>query len=269
MDIVNQSIKNFANSVSEILNVSDIIASSKAYHNAGLDEVREMMSTYNNIISSSMKSEIIDLTSAYARQMNEIIDQTSKTRLLESMSASINTLRKAIDEDLQINQLLSSNFSSLLTDIVSESSNMIYSTIEDKPADVEESQDTDFTDEEIYDSLEEQATNPKKFQERFYDWKEKKQQKYYIIFLLVMFLWDIFFQPLLQKTIGDPAVSCVVSHIQKLPDKDSEVVGYMKKGDQGIVLEDVNYYYKVSFIDEYGKQKEGFVAKQNLKKWHQ
>lgn len=35
--------------------------------------------------------------------------------------------------------------------------------------------------------------------------------------------------------------------------------------NERVILEDTNYYYKVSFTDENGETKEGYVAKRNLK----
>jgi hypothetical protein len=43
------------------------------------------------------------------------------------------------------------------------------------------------------------------------------------------------------------------------------VIDELWEGIEGLITEDVPYYYKVTYTDEEGNEKEGYVAKKNLK----
>ena len=60
-------------------------------------------------------------------------------------------------------------------------------------------------------------------------------------------------------------MSYVVSNVKELPQKGAEVICQLKEDIEAVIIENTNYYYKVSFIDENGVQREGYVAKRNLK----
>ena len=57
----------------------------------------------------------------------------------------------------------------------------------------------------------------------------------------------------------------IESNVKEFPQKGAEIVCKIKENVEAIILEDTNYYYKVSFTDENGETKEGYVAKRNLK----
>lgn len=135
-----------------------------------------------------------------------------------------------------------------------------YASIED-----EEEIEDDFENEsEIVEALQEQSDNPAGFQERVFNWSENKKKKYYILCKTLCWLLAIFIMPYLQDTIGKPVVAYVVSKVRELPETASTIIGELQEKNEAIITEDVPYYYKVTFTDEDGNIKEGYVAKKNL-----
>lgn len=119
--------------------------------------------------------------------------------------------------------------------------------------------------EEIEEAINEQISNPKGFQERAKEWSEKKIVKYFIIWEVICFLYSNFLQPYFQQNVGVPVTAWVVSNVKELPQKGAEVICQIKEGVEAVIIENTNYYYKVSFTDENGVKQEGYVAKKNLK----
>jgi hypothetical protein len=65
--------------------------------------------------------------------------------------------------------------------------------------------------------------------------------------------------------LGKHVIPKVTSIVRELPEKSSEIICHLEQNIEAIILENQNYYYKVSFIDENGIEREGYVAKRNLK----
>lgn len=57
----------------------------------------------------------------------------------------------------------------------------------------------------------------------------------------------------------------VVSNVKELPQKGAKIVAQLRQNIEATIVENTNYYYKVTFTDENGIQREGYVAKRNLK----
>ena len=57
----------------------------------------------------------------------------------------------------------------------------------------------------------------------------------------------------------------VVSNVKELAEKGAKIIGQIHENIEAIIIENTNYYYKVTFTDENGETKEGYVAKRNLK----
>mgnify|MGYP003231689448 CR=1 FL=1 len=57
----------------------------------------------------------------------------------------------------------------------------------------------------------------------------------------------------------------VESNVKELPEKGAKIVAQLKENIEATIIENTNYYYKVTFTDEDGVQREGYVAKRNLK----
>ena len=56
-----------------------------------------------------------------------------------------------------------------------------------------------------------------------------------------------------------------ISFVKELPEKGAEIICHLEQNIEAIITENQNYYYKVIFIDEYGIEREWYVAKRNLK----
>lgn len=150
---------------------------------------------------------------------------------------------------------LSNNLSSIVTAIYEESEEEEISELE-----------TDFvSNEELRETIIEQIENPIGFQERVANWAESKKKKYYIAILILMFVWDNFVQPYFQEYIGVPIMAWGVAHVRELPEKTSRFVGDIKEDIEATIIKNVPYYYKVTFVDENGEEKEGYVSKRSVK----
>lgn len=113
--------------------------------------------------------------------------------------------------------------------------------------------------------MKEQIENPKGFQERVSNWTETKIKKYFIAFIIISFIWSNFIQPYFVEHIGMPVTSWIVSNVKEIPAKTSEVIGELKAGMEAVIIDNVPYYYKVTFVDENGEIKEGYVSKRSVK----
>lgn len=126
--------------------------------------------------------------------------------------------------------------------------------------------ETEFiSQQEFEEAFTEQVENPIGFQERIANWAEAKKKKYYVIVLTVLLIWTNFIQPYFQDKIGVPVTAYVVSNVKELPEKASKVICQLKEEVEAVIVENTDYYYKVKFVDEDGVEREGYVAKRNLK----
>ncbi len=71
-------------------------------------------------------------------------------------------------------------------------------------------------------------------------------------------------EPLLQETVGSIITARIDCLIRQSPNTTSEVISEMRKDNEAVIVEDLNYYYKVKIYNEDGEEKEGFVAKKNV-----
>lgn len=126
--------------------------------------------------------------------------------------------------------------------------------------------ETDFADEqELQDALEEEFTDENKFAKRIKSWAKEKIKKYQIYKIVLSILLNVFIYPYLGEYVGKPVMTKVVSIVKEAPEKGAEIIYRLKDGVQAIIMENTNYYYKVKFTDENGVEREGYVAKKNLK----
>lgn len=123
----------------------------------------------------------------------------------------------------------------------------------------------DFESEhEIQEAINDQFNNPVSFQKRILNWADEKLKKYFIALHLFGFIINIFIMPYLQNW-GCTVTTKVVSNVKELPQKGAEVICQLKENVEATIIENTNYYYKVVFTDENGVEREGYVAKRNLK----
>lgn len=124
----------------------------------------------------------------------------------------------------------------------------------------------DFADEqELQEALEEEITDQDKFFQRIKNWAEEKKMKYKIYKFIMFVLVNVFLLPYLQENVGKSVMTKVVSCVKQAPEKGAEITYKLKDGIQAIITEKNNYYYKVRFTDENGLEREGYVAKKNLR----
>lgn len=128
-----------------------------------------------------------------------------------------------------------------------------------------EPEDDILTAEEAMETICEHIDNPAGFVERISTWSQEKIKKYWIIVALFTVLWNIFVLPYLQENIGKPAMATFTSNVKELPEKGAAIVCQLKENIEVYITENTNYYYKVSFTDENGVEREGYVAKRNLR----
>lgn len=129
-----------------------------------------------------------------------------------------------------------------------------------------EGEEYDFADEqELQEALEEESADQDKFLKRIKNWAEEKKKKYNIYKCIMLFVVNVFLLPYLQENIGKPVMTKVVSCVKQAPEKGAEIIYKLKDGIQAIITENTNYYYKVKFTDENGVEREGYVAKKNLR----
>lgn len=217
-------------------------------------------STFSNLMKNTMES-LVESFKVY-----EKIDISKSARV---MAESMNEISKSIATE-QLRQLQQIDFSTMFADIISESTS--FSEILGDAYDVVRDEDEEnigkselFTEEEVREALSEQMTNPKGFQARVSEWTEKKKVQFFIAWQLIYFVYANFFQPYFVEKIGMPVTTYVVSNVKELPEKGAKIVGQIQENIEAIIVENTNYYYKITFTDENGETKEGYVAKRNLK----
>lgn len=118
---------------------------------------------------------------------------------------------------------------------------------------------------EIHEALETQVNDPVGFQEKAADWTEKKKRQFFIVVMILHFFWSNFIQPYFQEYIGVPVTAWTVAHVKEIPEKTGKLIADLKEDIEAIIIENVPYYYKVSFIDEHGEVREGYVSKRSVK----
>jgi|GEM_PF-6558260 len=121
-----------------------------------------------------------------------------------------------------------------------------------------------FTSEEFDECITEYFENPKNFQQRLKGWVKEKKEQFYFTFFILSFIYQIFIVPYLQQ-YGVKVTTYVVCNVKELPSKAGNVICKLEKDFEAVIIENSDYYYKVSFIDEKGEAREGWVAKRNLK----
>lgn len=253
---------------------------------------RRMNIIYNSVQQAVDMSALIEVSNALAKPMADIavlqapyIAQETLANFSRSIRASMNVdylqninisdsmreIVKSVQPNIELVNANLSLFMQNYSDMISDLNSIGYHLSEliqqacDEIDDEEVIEDDFSSSEEIVETLQEQADNQKGFQERVADWSEAKKKKYYIIIGMIYFVWANFCQPYFQDTVGKPVTAYVVSKVKELPQTAGKVIDELKEDLQAIITEDVPYYYKVTYTDEEGNVREGYVAKRNLK----
>ena len=267
-----ESYKKISSSLTSSMN--EIMKTYSAYSQTGIAEsLRKTMNSYAKInmsyLTSGMFSDSMRYTIESFAQSFKVYEQINISESAKTIAESMNAISKSFASE-QLRQLQQIDFSAMFADIVPKATSLpdivgtAYSLVQDELE--EESDENDsFTEAEVQEALTEQATNPKGFQARFAGWTEKKKVQFFIIWQLICFIYGNFFQPYFQEKVGMPVTAYVVSNVKELPEKGAKIIGQIHENIEAIIIENTNYYYKVTFTNENGETKEGYVAKRNLK----
>lgn len=219
------------------------------------EEYRRSLDSLQNIAKSLMSVSTIDTT-----------------RSIQNLQESMKIFTDSVIAE-QISQLESIDYSKIFSQTLQKNGTFkdavdaAYESLQEEentPENVE--LETDFASEqEIQDTINDQMNNPVGFQERVANWAAEKYKKYFIVINFWLLIWGIFIQPYLQENVGLPAMTYVESNVKELPEKGAKIVAQLKENIEATIIENTNYYYKVTFTDEDGAQREGYVAKRNLK----
>lgn len=211
--------------------------------------------------------------------MADEMSQTLKNYLGGSITTSHDALESMVGQiaDMQKEQMqkvLEIDFSAIFSSMIKSIEECTFHNLRDVVDTVYEEVQGDggfledansFSEKEIKEALDIQINNPKEFPQKTKEWSKKKMLRYYIIWKLICFLYSNFLQPYFQQNVGLPVTTWTVSNVKELPQKGAEVICQIKEGVEAIIIENTNYYYKVSFTDENGVKQEGYVSKKNLK----
>ena len=215
------------------------------------EEYRRSLDSIQNIAKSLMSVTTIDT----ARSIQNL--QESMKLFTDSVIAEQISQLESIDYSKIFSQTLQKN--GTFKDAVDAA----YESLQEEENISENVElETDFASEqEIQDTINDQMNNPVGFQERVANWAAEKYKKYFIVINFWLLIWGIFIQPYLQENLGLPAMTYVESNVKELPEKGAKIVAQLKENIEATIIENTNYYYKVTFTDEDGVQREGYVAK--------
>lgn len=256
---IQQRINNICNPILQSVNMDAIIAANNA-----LTESMANIPTSQQVLYA-MQESWENIKKIIQSSMD--IDYSQIVNISESMQA----VAESIQSNMELINIDRAVFKQNYADMILRLSSIGYNFSELVQRACDEINDEKFieedfsSNEEIVETLQEQVDNPKGFQEKFANWSEAKKKKYYILVGIILFIWINVFQPYFQENIGKPVATYTISKVKELPKAAGKVIDELKKDFQAVITEDVPYYYKVTYTDENGNVKEGYVAKKNLK----
>lgn len=224
---------------------------------------------FDNQLQSVIQSYSGGKIEAFMSQIDKMHDFYNPTAA-EAIRSAMSGYSSIAEQIRQINQFNGykniaealNSYSSVKDVIDSVYSSLDFDDEEENIAELE----TDFANEqELQDALEEEFTDENKFAKRIKSWAKEKLKKYNIYKFIGLFIINVFILPYLEENVGKPVMTKVVSIVKEAPEKGAEIIYRLKDGVQTIIMENTNYYYKVKFTDENGMEREGYVAKKNLK----
>ena len=209
----------------------------------GLRDALEPMAGYQSTLASNMSAwtAASSVSNLFDNQLKSVIQSYSSGKIEDFMSqidkmhdfynpTAAEAIKSAMSGYNNIAEALNS-YSSVKDVIDSVYSSLDFDDEEENIAELE----TYFADEqELQDALEEEFTDENKFAKRIKSWAK-------------------------------PVMTKVISIVKEAPEKGAEIIYRLKDGVQAIIMENTNYYYKVKFTDENGVEREGYVAKKNLR----
>lgn len=239
-----------------------------------LSQADRMLGFYGSDIEESMKSalsgysgisEQLNYSSVYQNIVGLLDSYGSIKDLVDSIYSSLPPENYGYEGEEYESEESVIEENSIEENVVRESAvkeNAVRKNAVNKGSELE----TDFADEqELQEALEEESTDQEKFLKRIKNWAEEKKKKYKIYKFIMFIVVNVFLLPYLQENIGKTVMTKVVSCVKQAPEKGAEIIYKLKDGIQAIITENTNYYYKVRFTDENGVEREGYVAKKNLR----
>ncbi len=254
-------------SVSAVLKAAYTPLKVSESYKQSMEEIGRQFSAINIAEESRRRLDIIQNIGKLLISVSTIDTARSIQNLQESMKIFTDSVIAG-----QINQLESINYGKIFSQTLQkngtfkEAVDAAYESLQEENISENVELETDFASEqEIQDTINDQMNNPVGFQERVANWAAEKYKKYFIVINFWLLTWGIFIQPYLQENVGLPVMTYVASDVKELPEKGAKIVTRLKKNIEATIIKNTNYYYKVTFIDEDGVRKEGYVAKRNLK----
>lgn len=214
-----------------------------------------------NLINKSLQHSIGSIAKIMS-SYNYTLALEGMTQTVKELSASLSKLQTE-----QLKTLSKINFNKTNCDFHSKEFDDLVdlaykATVNDAVA------DTDISKDELKESfveLQHHSTHWKDFNIWLHDNVDKYIREHYIFCIIMSFLLARIFFPWFDEAIGKHVIPKATSLVKELPEKGAEIICHLEQNIEAIITESQNYYYKVSFIDENGIEREGYVAKRNLK----
>lgn len=198
----------------------------------------------------------------YSKQFNSLSE--SLLKVYEPLKINEASIRAAMGITVSIpsHSELTAGFANIANNLSSIATAIYEESEEEEISELE----TDFSsNEELQEAIIEQTENPIGFQERVANWAESKKKKYCIAINVLKLFLTLFIVPYLQEYIGVPVTAKTVACVREFPEKASKLIADIKEDIEATIIENVPYYYKITFIDENGEEKEGYVSKRSVK----
>lgn len=242
-----------------------------------LEQVRDSLLKMSERISLSVKNNWVqdmDLINqslqTSLRNFSHTVAQFQSIYDMEIMRQSISEMAKTLSnmQTEQLKALSQIDFKQLYSQVDCKSKT--FDDIVDLAyeATITEVGEVPLSKEELKETIIEtkaKGTTWKNFNIQLYDSLDKFKREHCILHIILTVLLVYFFAPWFADEIGKPVMSKTISFVKELPDKGSEIICRLEQNVEAIIIENQNYYYKVYFIDENGIEREGYVAKKNLK----
>ena len=239
------------------IDMSAITAASRAWS----ESAASIVALQQPLMNESLMNAVNNMRSV---MLSSFPVEAMNLSLSESMQSLLESIRPTIDMINANSAIFKNNYAEMLQgfyDLGYSVSTLAEQAYEEQ----EEDTSDDFTsDDEIIEALQEQEADPIGFQEKVANWSEKKKKKYYIVIGIIVFIWTNFIAPYFQDNIGKPVVAYTISKVRDLPETAGKVIDELMEGIEAYITEDVPYYYKVTYTDENGEEKEGYVAKGSI-----
>ena len=240
-----------------------------------LEQVRDSLLKMSERISLSVKNnwaQDMDLINpslqSSLRDFSHTVAQFQSSYDMEIMRQSISEMAKTLSnmQTEQLKALSQIDFRKFNFDFQSKEFDDLVDL--DYEATIEDTSDVTISKEELKETFIESQKNDsswKRFNIQLHDGMEKFKRAHFIFYIIMMFLMQHIFFAWFDETIGKHVIPKATSIVRELPEKGSEIICHLEQSIEAIIVENQNYYYKISFIDENGIEREGYVAKRNLK----